>query len=171
MLRSVKFFYCYTVYGDKFLQMLHELNLQLDGSVAEIHQAVLVILTLISAVADWISTILPNMCGLSANLECISEYRTQKNRHLGTIIQLCAAISSQLRHLSTIGKIVTQQYLLHTCPHNMVNFSPLTAEICWRVWASQQISTGFASWFRYCTNVGQRSSTKVCRIFGRLLDW
>jgi len=21
-----------------------------------------------------------------------------------------------------------------TCPHNMVNFSALTAEICWRVW-------------------------------------
>jgi len=21
-----------------------------------------------------------------------------------------------------------------TCPHNMVNFGPLAAEICWRVW-------------------------------------
>jgi len=27
-----------------------------------------------------------------------------KNRHLGTIAQLCPAISSQLRHVSTIGK-------------------------------------------------------------------
>jgi len=27
-----------------------------------------------------------------------------KNRHLGTIEQLCRAISSQLRHVSTIGK-------------------------------------------------------------------
>jgi len=33
--------------------------------------------------------------------------------HLGTIAQLCRAISSQLRHISTIGKIVKQQYLLH----------------------------------------------------------
>jgi len=32
-----------------------------------------------------------------------------------------------------------------TCPHNMVNFSPLTAEICWRVWGTQQISMGFPS--------------------------
>jgi len=39
---------------------------------------------------------------------------TQKNRHLGTIAQLCRAISSQLRHVSTIGKkLVKQQYLLH----------------------------------------------------------
>jgi len=45
------------------------------------------------------------------------KYRTQnfaKNRHLGTIAQLCRAVSSQLRHVSTIGKkTVKQQYLLH----------------------------------------------------------
>jgi len=43
------------------------------------------------------------------------KYRTQKivkNRHLGNIAQLCLAISSQLRHVSTIEKkIVKQQYL------------------------------------------------------------
>jgi len=36
-----------------------------------------------------------------------------KNRHLATIAQLCRAISSQLRHASTIGKTVKQQYLPH----------------------------------------------------------
>jgi len=44
------------------------------------------------------------------------KYRTQngaKNRHLSTIAQICRAISSQLRHVSTIGKkLVKQQYLL-----------------------------------------------------------
>jgi len=60
----------------------------------------------------------------SANLRCRSEtcctrlagnraYRGRKkvakNRHLGTIAQLCRAISSQLRHISTIGKkLVTE---------------------------------------------------------------
>ena len=48
------------------------------------------------------------------------KYRTQKvakNRHLGTIAQLCWAISSQLRHVSTIGKkLVQQQYVLHMSP-------------------------------------------------------
>ena len=45
------------------------------------------------------------------------KYRTQnlaKNRHLRTIVQICWAISSQLRQISTIGKkLVKQQYLLH----------------------------------------------------------
>ena len=42
------------------------------------------------------------------------KYRTQKNRHFGTIAQLCWAVSSQLRHVSTIGKkIVKRRYLLH----------------------------------------------------------
>jgi len=42
---------------------------------------------------------------------------TQKNRHLGTIAQLCWAESSQLRHVLTIGKkTAKQQYLLHMFP-------------------------------------------------------
>ena len=66
-------------------------------------------------------------CGLSVNLECRSKMcctrlaentgskKVAKNRHLGTIPQLCQAISSQLRHASTIGKkLVKQQYLFHT---------------------------------------------------------
>ena len=39
------------------------------------------------------------------------------------------------------------------------------------VWGIQQISTGFASWLRYCTNVVRRRSTKLCIKFGRLLRW
>jgi len=49
--------------------------------------------------------------------EACWKYRTQKrckNRYLGTIAQLCRAESSQLRHMSTIGKkLVKQQYVLH----------------------------------------------------------
>ena len=64
--------------------------------------------------------------GPSANLECRSEMcctglaantgrkKVAKNRHLGTIAQLCWAISLQLRHVSTIRKKpVKQQYLLY----------------------------------------------------------
>jgi len=53
----------------------------------------------------------------------------RKNRHLGTIAQICRAISSQLRHVSTIGKKLVKQQYLPTCPHNMVNFGLLAAEI------------------------------------------
>ena len=61
---------------------------------------------LISAVTDWMSTILLHMAWpYSANLECRSEMcctrlaanagpnKVDKNRHLGTIPQLCRAVS------------------------------------------------------------------------------
>ena len=80
---------------------------------------------LISAVADWMSTIIPHMVWPCANLGCRSETcctrlaentgrnKSPKIRHLATIAQLCRAISSQRRHISTIGKkLVKQQYLL-----------------------------------------------------------
>ena len=38
------------------------------------------------------------------------------------------------------------------CTHDTVNFGPLTAEIGWRVWPHQQISTGFVSWLCYCSD-------------------
>ena len=84
---------------------------------------------LISAATDWMSAILPHMVWLSANFRCRSETcctwlaenagrkKVAKNRHLGTIAQLCRAISTQLRHVSTIGKkLVKQQYVLHMSP-------------------------------------------------------
>jgi len=30
-----------------------------------------------------------------------------------------------------------------TCPYNMVNFGPLAAEICWRVWGTPANFNGF----------------------------
>jgi len=70
--------------------------------------------------------------------------KSPKIRHLGTIAQLCQAISSQLRHVSTIGK----KNLLNgntssTCPHNMANFGPLTAEIGLLVWGTPANFNGF----------------------------
>jgi len=84
--------------------------------------------------------------------------------------QLCRSIYSQLRHISTNGKKhVKQQYLLHML-HNMVKFGPLTAEIVGEFGAPQQISTGFASWLRYCNDAAQRLNSIQQRappIFGR----
>ena len=65
-------------------------------------------------------------CGLSANLGRRSETccarlagntgrkKSPKICYLGTIAQLCRAISSQLRHVSTIGKILLNS---NTSPH------------------------------------------------------
>jgi len=53
------------------------------------------------------------MCGTRL-AENIGRKNDAKDRHLGNIAQLCRAISSQLRHVSTIGKkLVKQQYFLH----------------------------------------------------------
>jgi len=46
------------------------------------------------------------------------------------VAQLCRAISSQLRHMSTMGKNLLSSNMSCTCPHNMVNFGPLAAEVC-----------------------------------------
>jgi len=52
-----------------------------------------------------------------------------KNRHLRTIAQLCRAVSSQLRHISTIGKSMLSSNICSTCSHNMANLGLLAAEI------------------------------------------
>ena len=58
-----------------------------------------------------------------------------KNRRLGTMAQLCRAISFQLRHVSTIGKKLLSSNI-SSSPHNMVNFGPLAAEIGLTVWGT-----------------------------------
>jgi len=71
------------------------------------------------------------------------EMHDSKNRHLGTIEQLCRAISSPVRQVLTIRKkLVKQQYLPH-CSHNKVNFGQLAAEICWQFWGIQVNFNGF----------------------------
>ena len=66
-----------------------------------------------------------------------------KNRHFGTIAQLCQAVSSPQRHVSTIGKKLLNNDTSSTCRHNMVNFGLLTAEICWRVLGTPANFNGF----------------------------
>jgi len=69
---------------------------------------------------------------------------TQKNRHLGTIAQLCRAISWQLRHVSTIGqKCLLSNSITSTSPHNVVNFDPLAAGIGSLVWGTPANFNGF----------------------------
>jgi len=81
---------------------------------------------LISAVGDWMSAILLHMvwpcCEFrmqvynvlrAARWKCRTQ-KIAKNRHMGTIAQICRAICSQLRHVSTIGKkAVEEQFLPH----------------------------------------------------------
>ena len=123
-------------------------------------------------------------CGLSANLECMSEMcctwlaenaqrkNYAKNRHLCTTAQLCQAISSQLlRYVSTIQKKLLNNSISSTCPHTMVNVGPLTAEICSGIWGIPANFNGF----RVLASLLHRSrlmeANQTCTMFGRLLGW
>jgi len=66
-----------------------------------------------------------------------------KIRHLGTIAQLCRAIPSQLRHISTIRKNLLNSNVSPTRPYNMVNIGPLAAEIVSLVWGTPANVNGF----------------------------
>ena len=72
----------------------------------------------------------------------LAETQDAKIRHLRPIAQLCGATSSQLRHISTIGKKLNSS-ISSRCPHNMANFGPLTADIGSRVWGAPAKFNGF----------------------------
>ena len=98
----------------------------------------------------------------NACLKCAAcgslEIQDAKNCHFSTIAQLCRAVSTQLKHVSTIGKNLLNSNTSSTRPDNirtcgggiavyqtdsMVNFDLLTAEICWRVWRTSANFNGF----------------------------
>jgi len=90
-----------------------------------------------SAVADWMSTILLHIVWYSANLECKSEMccvrlagnagpKKSPSGHYRTT--LSGYIFATNARIDNRKKLVKHQYLLHI-PHNMVNFGPLMAEI------------------------------------------
>jgi len=66
-----------------------------------------------------------------------------KNCYLGTIAKLCLAISLQLRHILTIEKKNLLNSNMSSCPHNVVNFGPLAAEIGLPVWGTTANFKGF----------------------------
>jgi len=82
-------------------------------------------------------------CAACGSLEMQDSKKSPKIRHLGTIAQLCQAVSSQLMHVSTIGKNSLNSNTSPTCRHNMVNFSPLTADIRSGVWCTPANFNGF----------------------------
>ena len=64
-----------------------------------------------------------------------------------------------------------KRLLSSMCLHNLANFGPLTAEISSGVCSPQQIATGFASCIHCCSDVAQRTPTRLCTVCGHLLRW
>jgi len=104
-----------------------------------------------SAVADWMSTILSHMVWLSANLGCrfetcckrLSENTGRKNLPSGLHhTNLSGYIFATKARIDNRKKNLLNSNNSPTCPHNMVNFGPLVAEIFWRVWGITAIFNG-----------------------------
>ena len=83
------------------------------------------------------------------------KYRTQKSRQKSPSrhhrTTLSGYIFATKAHINNREKNLLSSNMSSTCPHNMVNFSPLTAEIVREFGAPLQISTGFESLQPYCT--------------------
>ena len=133
---------------------------------------------LISAVADLeVYHTSSHDVALSANLECMSEMcctrlaantgcKKSPSVHPRTI--LSDYIFATKACIGNREKNLLNSIISSTCPDNMVNFGILADEIVSLVWGPQLISTGFASWLCYCTDVAQWRSVKHCTVFGRL---
>jgi len=80
-----------------------------------------------------------------------------KKRHLCTIALLCRAISSQLRHVSTIGqKLVKQQYLPHMC----LQYGELRLTSGW----DRFVSLGHPSKFQRVSRLGSITAQPNCGV-------
>ena len=103
---------------------------------------------------------------LSANLGCRSEMcyswlagntgsKNSPSAHHRT--NLSGYIFTTKAYIGNRKKVLNSN-ISYRCRHNMVNYGLLTAEIVGEFVASQQISTGFASWLRYCSDVGENGA-------------
>jgi len=115
---------------------------------------------LISVVADWMSTILWHMCGLSTNLEWMSEMccvRLAENtgRKKSPSAHHCTTLSGYIfatkAHIDNRKKNLLNGNISPTCPSNMMNFGHYWLRCVGEFGDPQQISVGFTFWQRYCT--------------------
>jgi len=61
--------------------------------------------------------------------------KSPKIRHGHHRTTLSGYIFATKEHIDNRKNLLNSN-ISHTCSHNMVNFRPLTAEICWRVWGT-----------------------------------
>ena len=73
-------------------------------------------------------------------------------------------ISSQLRHISTIGKKSLSSDMSSTCSHNMVNFGLLSAENLSLVWGIPANFNGFRVLAALLHDIQQWASAKICGV-------
>ena len=92
-------------------------------------------------------------CGPTAKLECRSKMccawlagnagpkKSPSGHHRTTLSGYIFATKARINNRE---KNLLNSNASPTCPHNMVNFGLLAAEICWRVWGTTANFNGFA---------------------------
>jgi len=103
------------------------------------------------------------------------KYRMQKLCQKSPSVHHCTTLSGYISAtkacIDNQKKNLLNSNISSICRRNMLNFGPLTAEICWRVWGTPANFDGLCVLASFCTDVAQRTSTKLCRMFGCLLRW
>jgi len=136
---------------------------------------------LFSAVADWMSIILPHMmrpqCEFRIQVWYVLhtacwKYRTQKLRKKSLSMHHRTTLFGYI--LATKARIDNWKNLLNsnissTCSHNMLNISPLTAEIDWRVCSAPAKFNGFRILASLLHRRRSMEVNQICMMFGRLL--
>jgi len=110
-------------------------------------------------------------CAARSSLKIQDEKITQNSPSAHCQTTLSGYIFAIIACIDNPKKNLSNSNISSTCCHNVVNFGALMAVIDWRVCGTQEISTGFASWLCYCTEVAQQRSTKLCTVFCCLLIW
>jgi len=99
-----------------------------------------------------ISAYFDTWCGLSANLECMSEmccmrltgntgHKKSPSAHHRTTLSVYIFVIEA--HIDNRKKNLLSSNISSTCPYNMVNFGLLKAEICWWVWGTPANFNGY----------------------------
>jgi len=84
-------------------------------------------------------------CAAHGLLEMQDPKKSPKICHLAPSHNFASGytFATKARIESTIRKNLLNSNVSPTCPHDMVNFGPLAAEICWRVWGTPAHFNGF----------------------------
>jgi len=97
------------------------------------------------------------------------KYRTQKWSHKSPFAHhhttLSRCIFATKACIDNRKKLIKQQYVLRMSSQ----YGELRSINSWDLLAPQQISTGFASCLRFCSDVAHWRQTKLCTMFGHLL--
>jgi len=80
------------------------------------------------------------------------------------VAQIYRAVSSQLRHISTIGKNLLNSNISSICLHNMMNFGPVVAELGSLVWGTPTNLNGFRVLAALLHGTLVVGVTKVCGV-------